>query len=123
MASVILPTLAPAKADAPAPSPDRDVVAAACKALCDDTRLRIVELLADGERCVCDIQGPMGISQPLLSFHLKVLREAGVVSDRRAGRWAYYSLRPDTLAALSAALDALRVRAVSCTAGDTQCCA
>ena len=66
-------------------------------ALSDETRLRVVQLLADGERCVCEIQAALGASQSRLSFHLKVLRDAGLVNDRRAGRWVHYSLRPDVL--------------------------
>lgn len=66
-------------------------------ALSDETRLRVVELLVDGERCVCELQSAVGATQSRLSFHLKVLRDAGLVNDRRAGRWVHYSLRPDVL--------------------------
>lgn len=66
-------------------------------ALSDATRLRVVELLVGGERCVCELQSAIGATQSRLSFHLKVLREAGLVNDRRAGRWVHYSLRPDVL--------------------------
>ncbi len=66
-------------------------------ALSDETRLRVVELLAGGERCVCELQAATGATQSRLSFHLKVLRDAGLVHDRRAGRWVHYSLRPDVL--------------------------
>ncbi len=67
-------------------------------ALSDETRLRVVELLVGGERCVCELQAAIGATQSRLSFHLKVLRDAGLVNDRRAGRWVRYSLRPDVLA-------------------------
>lgn len=66
-------------------------------ALSDETRLRVVELLVGGERCVCELQSAVGATQSRLSFHLKVLREAGLVNDRRAGRWVHYSLRPEVL--------------------------
>ncbi len=66
-------------------------------ALSDETRLRVVELLVGGERCVCELQSAIGATQSRLSFHLKVLREAGLVNDRRAGRWVHYSLRSDVL--------------------------
>lgn len=66
-------------------------------ALSDETRLAIVVLLKDGERCVCDLQVPLQSAQSRLSFHLKVLKDAGVVSDRRAGRWSYYTLVPGVL--------------------------
>ena len=51
----------------------------------------------NGEHCVCEIQAALGASQSRLSFHLKVLRDAGLVNDRRAGRWVHYSLRPPVL--------------------------
>ncbi len=66
-------------------------------ALSDETRLRVVELLVGGERCVCELQAAIGATQSRLSFHLKVLRDAGLVHDRRAGRWVHYSLRPEVL--------------------------
>ncbi len=66
-------------------------------ALSDETRLRIVDILQRGECCVCDLQGSVGAAQSRLSFHLKVLREAGLVNDRKQGRWNYYSLRPEAL--------------------------
>ncbi len=66
-------------------------------ALSDETRLRVVELLVGGERCVCELQAAIGATQSRLSFHLKVLRDAGLVNDRRAGRWVRYSLRPEVL--------------------------
>jgi ArsR family transcriptional regulator len=67
-------------------------------ALSDDTRLDIIEMLRDGERCVCDLQTDLDAAQSRLSFHLKVLKDAGLVSDRREGRWAYYSIVPSALA-------------------------
>lgn len=70
-------------------------------ALSDETRLGIVDMLASGEQCVCDLQEAVGAAQSRLSFHLKVLREAGLVDDRREGRWNFYSLRPDVLDEMS----------------------
>ncbi|HYH81734.1 MAG TPA: metalloregulator ArsR/SmtB family transcription factor [Longimicrobium sp.] len=70
-------------------------------ALSDETRLGIVQLLGSGERCVCDLTGALDAAQSRLSFHLKTLREAGLVSDRRCGRWVYYSLVPGALDELS----------------------
>jgi ArsR family transcriptional regulator len=66
-------------------------------ALGDERRLRIVQLLASGERCVCELTEALDAAQPLLSFHLKELKKAGLVTDRRQGRWSYYSLRPEAL--------------------------
>lgn len=70
-------------------------------ALSDETRVRVVDLLSSGEKCVCDLQEAMGAAQSRLSFHLKVLREAGLVSDRKQGRWNYYSLRADALSEMA----------------------
>ncbi|KEF42898.1 MAG: ArsR family transcriptional regulator [Cyanobium sp. CACIAM 14] len=67
------------------------------KALADPIRLRIVEALGDGERCVCDLTGELGLAQSRLSFHLKVMKEAGLLGDRQEGRWVYYRLRPETI--------------------------
>jgi ArsR family transcriptional regulator, arsenate/arsenite/antimonite-responsive transcriptional repressor len=73
-------------------------------ALSDETRLRIVDLLVSGEKCVCDLQDAIGAAQSRLSFHLRVLREAGLVRDRRQGRWNFYSLRPEVLEQMAAYL-------------------
>ncbi len=71
-------------------------------ALSDATRLQVIELLVNGERCVCELQDAIGAAQSRLSFHLRVLREAGLVNDRRAGRWVHYSLRPDVFEGIAA---------------------
>ena len=67
-------------------------------ALSDPIRLSILEMLRGGERCVCDLQDDLGAAQSKLSFHLRVLREAGLVEDRREGRWSYYTIVPEGLA-------------------------
>ncbi len=67
-------------------------------ALSDETRLAALEMLRDGERCVCDLQDELDAAQSRLSFHLKVLREANLVSDRKEGRWSYYRINADALA-------------------------
>ena len=67
------------------------------QAVGEETRFRVVQLLAEGERCVCELQADLGAAQSRLSFHLRKLKEAGVVSDRRDGRWVYYSLVPSAL--------------------------
>jgi ArsR family transcriptional regulator len=56
-------------------------------ALSDETRLEIVRLLSHGERCVCELQDVLSAAQSRLSFHLRVLKDAGIVTDRRDGRW------------------------------------
>jgi ArsR family transcriptional regulator, arsenate/arsenite/antimonite-responsive transcriptional repressor len=62
------------------------------KALSDETRLRIIKLLEQGELCVCDITSALDIVQPKVSFHLSVLKEAGFIKDRKQGKWIHYSL-------------------------------
>jgi ArsR family transcriptional regulator len=62
------------------------------KALSDETRLKILALLKDGEACVCDIAETLGMTQPNISFHLGILKEAGLIRDRKNGRWMHYSL-------------------------------
>lgn len=66
-------------------------------ALSDTKRLRILEILRSGECCVCDLAGSLGIRQSLLSFHLRTLRDAGLVSDRKEGRWVHYALNEEVL--------------------------
>lgn len=91
------------------------------KALADDKRLRILTLLASGERCVCELQDALGARQSLLSFHLRTLRDAGLVSDRRQGRWIYYSLERDALGELEELLHDLRTQEPSAAPPD-RCC-
>lgn len=62
------------------------------KALGDDTRLEIVNMLMGREMCVCDILSSTNKSQPAISHHLKILKQANIVSDKREGKWIYYSL-------------------------------
>ncbi len=64
------------------------------KALGDDTRLRIVALLAHGELCVCHVQEALGLTQPNASRQLSVLKNAGIVESRRQGTWTYFRLTP-----------------------------
>ncbi|MFE9406562.1 ArsR/SmtB family transcription factor [Streptomyces sp. NPDC006530] len=79
------------------------------KALSDPVRLRLLSLIAShegGEACVCDLTGPFDVSQPTISHHLKVLREAGLVGSERRGTWVYYWVLPAALARLSSLLRA-----------------
>src|ERR671917_2795319 len=78
-----------------------------CRALADENRLRIVELLTSGERCVCELTTALDLGQSLLSHHLKTLKDAGLVTDRRDGRWVYYTLNCDALDELGASLESL----------------
>ena len=74
-----------------------DQARALLKALADPLRLQVIEALAGGERCVCDLTSDLGLAQSKLSFHLKVLKEAGLLADRQEGRWIYYRLRPEAI--------------------------
>jgi ArsR family transcriptional regulator len=62
------------------------------KAFCDETRLMVLKLLQDGEKCACVLLEKVEIGQPTLSHHMKILVESGVVSARKAGKWTYYSI-------------------------------
>ncbi|HLI38302.1 MAG TPA: metalloregulator ArsR/SmtB family transcription factor [Streptosporangiaceae bacterium] len=77
------------------------------KALADPTRLRLVSMVAareDGEACVCELTGPLGLTQPTISHHLKILVDAGILTRDKRGVWAYYALVPSALDALAAVL-------------------
>jgi ArsR family transcriptional regulator, arsenate/arsenite/antimonite-responsive transcriptional repressor len=77
------------------------------KALADPTRLRLVSMVAaheGSEACVCDLTEPLGLTQPTISHHLKVLVDAGILSRDKRGVWAYYALVPGAMDALSAVL-------------------
>ena len=79
-------------------APGPSAVLAVFQALADENRLRIIDVLKEGERCVCDLQSSVDIGQSLLSHHLRVLREVGLVRSRREGRWVHYTLADDVLA-------------------------
>jgi len=77
-------------------------LAAELRVIADERRLCILYLLTSGEQCVCEITEALGISQPLASHHLGVLREAGLVRDRRDARWIYYSINVECLQEINA---------------------
>jgi ArsR family transcriptional regulator len=76
-------------------------------ALSDGTRLSILERLRFGERCVCDLTDALDAAQSRLSFHLKVLKDAGLVTDRRDGRWMYYTMSTETLSEVADLIEGL----------------
>jgi ArsR family transcriptional regulator, arsenate/arsenite/antimonite-responsive transcriptional repressor len=83
------------------------------KALADPTRLRLVSMVAahdGGEACVCDLTEPLGLTQPTISHHLKILVGAGIFTRDKRGVWAYYALRPSALQALASILAEARGR-------------
>ena len=90
------------------------------QAIAEPTRLGIVRQLTSGERCVCDLQGDMDAAQSRLSFHLKKLKEAGVIADRREGRWVYYSLVPEALEEMRAFLGEVKDECCSWDSGAGQ---
>ncbi len=90
-------------------------------ALSDETRLALLERLKDGEQCVCELMDAMKAAQSRLSFHLKVLKDAGLVEDRREGRWMYYSLSGQALEELDDLVDSLK-KAARSAGSSRRCC-
>ncbi|MEI8249721.1 MAG: metalloregulator ArsR/SmtB family transcription factor [Synechococcus sp. ELA057] len=88
---------------APAPSiqvaalPASDQALTLLKALADPVRLQVIQALSQGERCVCELTGELELAQSRLSFHLRVLRQAGLLHAREQGRWVYYRLESQAL--------------------------
>ncbi|WP_405009838.1 metalloregulator ArsR/SmtB family transcription factor [Kitasatospora sp. NBC_01539] len=85
-----------------------DDLAAALKVVADPARLRLLGLIrsqTDGEACTCDLTEPLGLTQPTVSHHLKVLFEAGFLERERRGRQTYYRIAPNSLSVLCQALD------------------
>jgi ArsR family transcriptional regulator len=89
-------------------------------ALSDETRLEIIELLRKGERCVCELTDTLDAAQSRLSFHLRVLKDAGIVRDRKDGRWVHYELVPDAFEEIETLVTEMKPRVVGQA---TKCCA
>jgi ArsR family transcriptional regulator len=102
-------------------SSDRAQLARWFHALSDETRLEILSALTQGETCVCDLTEVLGAAQSRLSFHLKVLKTAGFVTDRREGRWSYYALCPEVLDQVGEALKEL-APGVDLSSHSARCC-
>lgn len=80
------------------------------KALGDPTRVRLVSLIAaspDGAACICDLTAPVGLAQPTVSHHMKLLADAGLITRTQRGKWAYYRIVPEAPAAAARALAAI----------------
>jgi ArsR family transcriptional regulator, arsenate/arsenite/antimonite-responsive transcriptional repressor len=90
-------------------------------ALSDETRLSLLDQLKRGEQCVCELTEVMKAGQSRLSFHLKVLKDAGLLLDRREGRWMYYSINPEAIDQLEDLVNGLKHAAKS-AASRTRCC-
>lgn len=95
----------PVVQEAPLEPVAADRIAAAFKVLSDPARLRLLTMIATGDEvCVCNLTDEIGLSQPTVSHHLKVLHDAGFVSREKRGTWAYYRLIPEAMSILRAAL-------------------
>jgi ArsR family transcriptional regulator len=95
---------------------DLERAATLFRALADPTRLGIIEKLRGGEQCVCDLTDALDAAQSRLSFHLKCLKDAGLLRDRREGRWIYYAINPAAIAEIESTLAALRPSRLRLTA-------
>ena len=103
----LLPTICCGPETEPLTVPERDELAARFKALADPTRVAIINSLSAVEEvCVCNLTETFDLSQPTISHHLKILREAGLVESSRRETWAYYRLVPEAISALRGALGA-----------------
>ena len=94
-------------ASEPLPEAGAQELAVLFKAVADPMRLRLLSLIAcheGGESCVCDLTGAFDVTPPSISYHLKILREAGLISSDRRGTWVYYRVNPDVMARMSAVL-------------------
>ena len=99
---------------------DERRIALVFKAFCDENRIRILKLLASGEKCACRLLDELDISQPTLSHHMKILCDSGVVVGRKEGKWMHYSISPE---GSQTAADYLRaLTSVRCTDVDGPCC-
>jgi ArsR family transcriptional regulator len=91
-------------------------------ALSDEIRLEVIDLLRDGERCVCELTEALDIAQPRLSWHLRTLKDAGILTDRREGRWVYYALARDTFEEAESVLSTLKPSARRLPTRTSSCC-
>ena len=97
----------PVLLEAPLTQAEAETLAGALKVLAEPARLRLVSLIAaqpGAETCVCNLTEPLGLSQPTVSHHLKVLHEAGILEREQRGRWAFYRLNSARLAIVTNAL-------------------
>lgn len=78
-----------------------------CRSLSDANRIQILQMLTTGERCACQLLERFSITQPTLSYHIKILTECELVHVRREGKWNYYSINQDTLRAFRRFIDGL----------------
>ncbi|MEP6667021.1 MAG: metalloregulator ArsR/SmtB family transcription factor [Nocardioidaceae bacterium] len=101
------PTYCPPVASGVLDQADAERLAGLLKAVADPTRLRLLSIVAahdGGEACVCDLTGPVGLTQGTVSHHMKVLVDAGIMTREQRGKWAYYAIVEGALNALAAAI-------------------
>src|ERR1051325_5168675 len=113
LAEMTVPQISPLAGE-PIEKHDAERLASVLKALADPARLRLLSLIQsspEGEACVCDLTAPLGLSQPTVSHHLRILTEAGLLEREKRGVWAYYRLVPPAIAALPDLLTPPRKRA------------
>ena len=107
LVQVISEECCPEVLTAPLGADEAEEVAAALRVVADPARLRLLSLISTaegGEACVCNLTAPLGLSQPTVSHHLKVLSDAGLLEREQRGRWAYYRVVPERLDLLRGAL-------------------
>jgi ArsR family transcriptional regulator, arsenate/arsenite/antimonite-responsive transcriptional repressor len=105
--AVITEACCPQVLHAPLGASEAEEVAAALRVVADPARLRLLSLISNtegGEACVCNLTDPLGLSQPTVSHHLRVLADAGLVQREQRGRWAYFRVVPERLELLRGAL-------------------
>ena len=104
--ALIEPDCCPVLLEAPLSAEEAEDLSAALRVVAEPARLRLLSLIAsapDREACVCDLTEPLGLTQPTVSHHLRVLNDAGLVSRSQRGRWAFYRVDPERLALLQRA--------------------
>lgn len=90
------------------------------KAFCDENRVRILQLLLNGEKCACKLLEEMNITQPTLSHHMKILCDSGIVVGRKDGKWMHYSISREGTEYAKRCLNALT--SISSESEDQSCC-
>ena len=90
------------------------------KAFCDENRIKILQLLLDGEKCACKLLEELNITQPTLSHHMKTLLDSGIVEGRKEGKWMYYSISRE--GAKVAAESLAKLTSVNCGCENKSCC-
>ena len=83
-------------------------IAVIFKAFCDENRIKILNLLTDGEKCACKLLEAINITQPTLSHHMKILLDSGIVNGRKEGKWMHYSISEEGLQKAQQYLDFLK---------------